>query len=100
MSDKHRPRVSHSMDTYTYMNYIAYLLYPPLYIAGPIITFNDFMWQVCSHLFHDIAIANLDIVVAQTAGDHLARCARLSRPLRRLLHDAGDDPPLHVRRCH
>jgi D-alanyl-lipoteichoic acid acyltransferase DltB (MBOAT superfamily) len=31
---------------YSYMNYIAYVLYPPLYIAGPIITFNDFMWQV------------------------------------------------------
>ncbi|KAH9930065.1 MBOAT-domain-containing protein [Fomitopsis serialis] len=32
-------------DTYSYMNYIAYVLYPPLYIAGPIMAFNDFMWQ-------------------------------------------------------
>ena len=52
------------MDTYTYMNYVAYLLYPPLYIAGPIITFNDFMWQVRSHLFQLYAITKLDIIVA------------------------------------
>lgn len=26
--------------------YLAYVLYPPLYVAGPIITFNDFMEQV------------------------------------------------------
>ena len=25
--------------------YIAYVLYPPLYIAGPIITFDDFVTQ-------------------------------------------------------
>ena len=46
LSDKHRPRVNHSLDTYSYLNYAAYALYPPLYIAGPIMTFNDFMWQV------------------------------------------------------
>ena len=26
---------------------MAHALYLPLYIAGPIITYNDFMWQVC-----------------------------------------------------
>jgi D-alanyl-lipoteichoic acid acyltransferase DltB (MBOAT superfamily) len=30
---------------YTFINYLAYTLYPPLYIAGPIITFDDFMAQ-------------------------------------------------------
>lgn len=25
--------------------YLTYLLYPPLYLAGPIITFQDFGWQ-------------------------------------------------------
>ena len=29
---------------YSYMNYID-VLYPSLYIAGPIMTFNDFVWQ-------------------------------------------------------
>jgi D-alanyl-lipoteichoic acid acyltransferase DltB (MBOAT superfamily) len=47
VSDKKRPAVFHSPATYTFVNYLAYALYAPLYIAGPIITFNDFIWQVC-----------------------------------------------------
>src|SRR5258707_6457373 len=46
VSDKKRAVVFHSRETYTFSNYLAYTLYAPLYIAGPIITFNDFMWQV------------------------------------------------------
>ncbi|KAI0288928.1 MBOAT, membrane-bound O-acyltransferase family-domain-containing protein [Russula brevipes] len=46
ISSKKRPAVFHSRDTYTFRNYLAYALYAPLYIAGPIITFNDFVWQV------------------------------------------------------
>ena len=38
-----------SREQYTFVNYLAYCLYPPLYTAGPIITFNDFTWQVCSY---------------------------------------------------
>ena len=49
VSDKKRAAVFHSPETYTFTNYIAYTLYAPLYIAGPIITFNDFMWQVGAH---------------------------------------------------
>lgn len=43
----HRERVNTalSVDDYTLRNLIAYALYPPLYIAGPIMTFNDFIWQ-------------------------------------------------------
>jgi D-alanyl-lipoteichoic acid acyltransferase DltB (MBOAT superfamily) len=46
LSDKKRASVFHSRATYTFLNYLAYALYAPLYIAGPILTFNDFMWQV------------------------------------------------------
>lgn len=46
MSDKQRTNSPHPLEMYTFTNYLAYILYPPLYIAGPIITFNDFMWQV------------------------------------------------------
>jgi D-alanyl-lipoteichoic acid acyltransferase DltB (MBOAT superfamily) len=46
LTEKQRTSTSHSLDTFSFKNYIAYILYPPLYIAGPIITFNDFMWQV------------------------------------------------------
>ena len=44
----YRQRVKTSLpeEEYSFANFVAYCLYPPLYIAGPIITFNDFMWQV------------------------------------------------------
>lgn len=45
LTDKQRGSIPHGDATYSYMNYLAYVLYPPLYIAGPIMTFNDFMWQ-------------------------------------------------------
>ncbi|KAF5327589.1 hypothetical protein D9619_004654 [Psilocybe cf. subviscida] len=43
--DKQRVSIPHSLEVYSPVNYLTYILYPPLYIAGPIITFNDFMWQ-------------------------------------------------------
>ncbi|KDQ59021.1 hypothetical protein JAAARDRAFT_33744 [Jaapia argillacea MUCL 33604] len=43
---KQRTSTPHPLEIYSYKNYIAYVLYPPLYIAGPIITFNDFIWQI------------------------------------------------------
>ncbi|KAI0247695.1 MBOAT-domain-containing protein [Lactifluus subvellereus] len=46
VSDKKRAAVLHPHATYSFRNYLAYTLYAPLYIAGPIITFNDFMWQL------------------------------------------------------
>lgn len=49
------------------MNLIAYTLYPPLYIAGPIMTFNDFICQVsyikssrASSLLDDNPCSNVD----------------------------------------
>lgn len=46
--EDYRKRVSTSLpeNEYSLLNFVAYCLYPPLYIAGPIITFNDFIWQV------------------------------------------------------
>ncbi len=46
MAEKQRSTTPHSLENYSFKNYIAYVLYPPLYIAGPIITFNNFLWQV------------------------------------------------------
>ncbi|KAH7906814.1 MBOAT, membrane-bound O-acyltransferase family-domain-containing protein [Hygrophoropsis aurantiaca] len=46
LSEKQRANTAHSLEHYSYKNYLAYVLYPPLYIAGPIITFNNFMWQL------------------------------------------------------
>ncbi|KIK69770.1 hypothetical protein GYMLUDRAFT_34163 [Collybiopsis luxurians FD-317 M1] len=45
LNERQRQNTSHSLEMYSYMNYFAYALYSPLYIAGPILTFNDFLWQ-------------------------------------------------------
>lgn len=31
---------------YSVLMYLAHVLYPPLYLAGPIITYQDFAWQL------------------------------------------------------
>jgi hypothetical protein len=55
-----------SEDEYGLLPYLAYILYAPLYLAGPIITFQDFAWQLrqrsppnsqvvgvcCVHMWH------------------------------------------------
>ncbi len=33
------------LSDYSFKNYLSYILYTPLYIVGPIITFNDFIYQ-------------------------------------------------------
>ncbi|KAF9450468.1 glycerol transporter [Macrolepiota fuliginosa MF-IS2] len=45
ISEKQRQSIAHPDSVYSFANFVAYALYPPLYLAGPIITFNDFMWQ-------------------------------------------------------
>ncbi|KAJ7752835.1 MBOAT, membrane-bound O-acyltransferase family-domain-containing protein [Mycena maculata] len=45
LNEKHRQTISHPEPIYSYLNYISYVLYPPLYLAGPIMTFNDYIWQ-------------------------------------------------------
>lgn len=38
--------ISHSSDEYNFLSCFAYCLYPPLYVAGPIITFNSYLHYV------------------------------------------------------
>ena len=42
---KARVQTPHAVAEYTYLSQVLYLLYPPLFIAGPIVTFNDFHSQ-------------------------------------------------------
>ena len=46
--DPYRERCSraHALPEYNAFNYFLYALYPPLFIAGPIMTFNDFHAQL------------------------------------------------------
>lgn len=39
-------------DKFGYITYLCYLLYAPLYIAGPIVSFNAFASQVCDQVIH------------------------------------------------
>lgn len=45
-TDRQRAATSHPVSSYTLPLYLAYALYPPLYLAGPIITFNNFASQL------------------------------------------------------
>ncbi|KAK3828402.1 MAG: putative glycerol transporter [Benniella sp.] len=45
-TDKDRVKKSAFAGDYCFTYYLAYALYAPLYIAGPIITFNDFISQL------------------------------------------------------
>lgn len=33
------------MNDYSFRNYVAYVIYAPLYLIGPILTFNDYISQ-------------------------------------------------------
>jgi D-alanyl-lipoteichoic acid acyltransferase DltB (MBOAT superfamily) len=46
LNEKDRVDMPAKMQDYSLLNYMAYVLYTPLYLAGPIITFNDFIHQV------------------------------------------------------
>jgi D-alanyl-lipoteichoic acid acyltransferase DltB (MBOAT superfamily) len=46
LSARDRIEYSCQKQDYSFLNYLAYVLYSPLYLAGPIITFNYFVSQV------------------------------------------------------
>nr|GAT44387.1 predicted protein [Mycena chlorophos] len=45
LNDRERQTKTHPVSMYSFTNYISYALYPPLYLAGPIMSFNDYLWQ-------------------------------------------------------
>lgn len=45
LSERQRLDVLLPISEYSYKNYFSYLFYTPLYIVGPIMTFNDFIYQ-------------------------------------------------------
>ncbi|PLW57223.1 hypothetical protein PCANC_03134 [Puccinia coronata f. sp. avenae] len=44
--EKERAKSNRTQSDYCFQNYFNYIFYPPLYIAGPIITFNNFISQM------------------------------------------------------
>lgn len=45
LTERERLDAPLAIETYSFKNYLAYLFYTPLYIVGPILTFNDFIYQ-------------------------------------------------------
>ncbi|KAI4955635.1 hypothetical protein J4E91_001496 [Alternaria rosae] len=53
LSERDRVTIPAKATDYTFRNYFAYAMYSPLYLAGPIITFNDYIAQ-CRYRPHSI----------------------------------------------
>ncbi|CAN3355578.1 membrane-bound O-acyltransferase Gup1p [Diutina catenulata] len=45
LDDRQRLVAPLDLSDYNFTNYLAYLTYAPLFLAGPVITFNDYMYQ-------------------------------------------------------
>ncbi|ROV94297.1 hypothetical protein VMCG_08667 [Cytospora schulzeri] len=46
LSERDRVNIPAPARDFTFRNYVAYALYAPLYLAGPILTFNDYISQL------------------------------------------------------
>lgn len=46
LSERDRISLPAKPEDYSFRHYIAYAVYPPLYLAGPILTFNDYIAQL------------------------------------------------------
>jgi len=46
LSERDRITIPASRSAYSFSNYLSYTLYSPLYLAGPIVTFNDYIYQL------------------------------------------------------
>ncbi|ORY15817.1 glycerol:H+ symporter-like protein [Clohesyomyces aquaticus] len=46
LSERDRVSISAKQEDFSFRNYFAYALYSPLFLTGPIVTFNDYMSQL------------------------------------------------------
>lgn len=54
LDDRARLSAPHHIQEYSLARYIAYVTYTPLFIAGPILTFNDYLYQT----YHELPSIN------------------------------------------
>ncbi|EJS41472.1 gup2p [Saccharomyces arboricola H-6] len=45
LNEKERLVAEHHIQDYNFINFIAYVTYAPLFLVGPIITYNDYLYQ-------------------------------------------------------
>ncbi|KOG96131.1 Glycerol uptake protein 2 [Saccharomyces pastorianus] len=50
LDEKDRMVAEHHIQDYNFINFIAYITYAPLFLVGPIITFNDYLYQTGNKL--------------------------------------------------
>lgn len=100
LSEKQRKALAHPLEMYSFINYLAYVLYPPLYIAGPIITFNDFMWQVRLPNLATCAVCSSAFIASSAIGDTPAITLPLLCQIFDMSLDDGVGPSFYVRCCH
>lgn len=75
-SAKMRVQTPHALHEYTYLSQVMYLLYPPLFLAGPIMTFNDFHSQRLEPL----------VIPWRAVLAYMARCALAILSIEFVLH--------------
>lgn len=104
LSEKDRIETPCKRNDYSFFNYLAYSLYSPLYLAGPIITFNDFMSQVGQLRISKFVLNTLltGFIVATESSSYVDICPNSSLwdsfAILHTLH--GNSPPLPICRGH
>jgi len=75
------------------MNYLAYVLYSPLFLAGPIITFNYYISQV-------LTSCNFMLIIATLPFNHniYTKNCIIRHSILVFRNDHGNNLTLHVRR--
>ncbi|PKI85478.1 Gup1p [Malassezia vespertilionis] len=76
MNARARVQQHRALDEYGLQNYLLYLSYPPLFIAGPILTYNDFVAQ----LVHPLRLKLVRVL------EYALRCAILLLAMEFILH--------------
>ena len=96
LSERDRIEYSCQKQDYSFLNYLAYVLYSPLYLAGPIITFNYYVSQVPStRTFGGLMAVAIPLIDDFNAKDNVVWSAIFF-----LAVDNGSHITLHVRRRH
>ncbi|ANB13177.1 Gup1p [Sugiyamaella lignohabitans] len=67
VTERERVETSRPMEEYNWLNYVAYTTYAPLYLAGPILTFNDFMFQSRTTLVYSINFKRISMYAIRFA---------------------------------
>jgi D-alanyl-lipoteichoic acid acyltransferase DltB (MBOAT superfamily) len=98
LTDRERVERHHPEGDYGLLNYLAYTLYAPLYMAGPIITFNDFTHQVLQDCIVTAPADDADAPFSKDNHRRVKRAVRAAAP--RLAGNNGNHAAPLLGRCN